>query len=132
MERHCVDHNTIVETFEKALNAGFIQATDYVEIWQSYLDYLRRRVDFTKDSSKELEELRAAFARALDYLKQEVEERFGESGDPTCSIMQNWARVEAHHCNNMQKARELWDNIMTKGNSKFANMWLEYYNNLER
>lgn len=131
MERHCVDHSIIVETFEKALNAGFIQATDYVEIWQSYLDYLRRRVDFTKDSSKELEELRAAFARALDYLKQEVEERFGESGDPTCSIMQNWARVEAGHCNNMQKARELWDNIMTKGNSKFANMWLEYYN-LER
>lgn len=31
----------------------------------------------------------------------------------------------------MQKARELWDNIMTKGNSKYANMWLEYYN-LER
>ncbi|KAM3937815.1 squamous cell carcinoma antigen recognized by T-cells 3 isoform 2-T2 [Leptodactylus fuscus] len=131
LERHCVDHGTITETFEKALNAGFIQATDYVEIWQSYLDYLRRRVDFTKDSSKELEELRAAFVRALDYLKQEVEERFSESGDPSCSIMQNWARIEARHCNNMQKARELWDSIMTKGNSKFANMWLEYYN-LER
>ncbi|XP_069817505.1 squamous cell carcinoma antigen recognized by T-cells 3 isoform X2 [Dendropsophus ebraccatus] len=131
LERHCVDHSTITETFEKALNAGFIQATDYVEIWQSYLDYLRRRVDFTKDSSKEHEELRAAFVRALDYLKQEVEERFSESGDPSCSIMQNWARIEARHCNNMQKARELWDSIMTKGNSKFANMWLEYYN-LER
>lgn len=37
-----------VDVFEKALNAGFIQATDYVEIWQSYLDYLRRRVDFSK------------------------------------------------------------------------------------
>lgn len=36
------------EMFEKALNAGFIQATDYVEIWQAYLDYLRRRVDFTQ------------------------------------------------------------------------------------
>ncbi|XP_075070084.1 spliceosome associated factor 3, U4/U6 recycling protein [Mixophyes fleayi] len=131
MERHCVDHSTVTETFEKALNAGFIQATDYVEIWQSYLDYLRRRVDFTKDSSKELEELRAAFLRALDYLKQEVEERFSESGDSSCSIMQNWARIEAQHCNNMQKARELWDSIMTKGNSKFANMWLEYYS-LER
>lgn len=34
------------DVFEKALSAGFIQATDYVEIWQSYLDYLRRRVDF--------------------------------------------------------------------------------------
>lgn len=38
---------------------------------------------------------------------------------------------QALHCKNIQKARELWDSIMTKGNAKFANMWLEYYN-LER
>ncbi|XP_039075840.1 squamous cell carcinoma antigen recognized by T-cells 3 isoform X1 [Hyaena hyaena] len=131
MERHGVDHQVISVTFEKALSAGFIQATDYVEIWQAYLDYLRRRVDFKQDSSKELEELRSAFTRALEYLKQEVEERFSESGDPSCVIMQNWARIEARLCNNMQKARELWDSIMTKGNAKYANMWLEYYN-LER
>uniref|UniRef100_A0A3Q2QRA7 Spliceosome associated factor 3, U4/U6 recycling protein n=1 Tax=Fundulus heteroclitus TaxID=8078 RepID=A0A3Q2QRA7_FUNHE len=129
LERHGADHQSVSDVFEKALNAGFIQATDYVEIWQAYLDYLRRRVDFK--SSKELEELRAAFSRSLDYLKQDVEERFGESGDPSCVIMQIWARIEAHHCKNMQKARELWDNIMTKGNAKYANMWLEYYN-LER
>lgn len=36
------------DVFEKALSAGFIQATDYVEIWQAYLDYLRRRVDFSR------------------------------------------------------------------------------------
>ncbi|XP_044529902.1 squamous cell carcinoma antigen recognized by T-cells 3 [Gracilinanus agilis] len=131
MERHGVAHQIVSDNFEKALNAGFIQATDYVEIWQAYLDYLRRRVDFKQDSSRELEELRAAFARALEYLEQEVEERFSESGDPSCTIMQNWARVEARLCNNMQKARELWDSIMTKGNAKYANMWLEYYN-LER
>uniref|UniRef100_A0A665UQL7 Spliceosome associated factor 3, U4/U6 recycling protein n=1 Tax=Echeneis naucrates TaxID=173247 RepID=A0A665UQL7_ECHNA len=128
-ERHGADHQIISDIFEKALNAGFIQATDYVEIWQAYLDYLRRRVDFK--SSKELEELRGAFSRSLDYMKQDVEERFGESGDPSCIIMQIWARIEALHCKNMQKARELWDNIMTKGNAKYANMWLEYYN-LER
>ncbi|MCJ8746713.1 hypothetical protein PDJAM_G00144880 [Pangasius djambal] len=131
LERHHAEHHVISDVFEKALNAGFIQATDYVEIWQSYLDYLRRRVDFSKEGSRELEELRAAFTRALDYLKQDVEERFTESGDLSCTIMQIWARIEALHCKNMQKARELWDSIMTKGNAKYANMWLEYYN-LER
>ncbi|XP_032742586.1 squamous cell carcinoma antigen recognized by T-cells 3 [Rattus rattus] len=131
MERHGLDHQMISATFENALSAGFIQATDYVEIWQVYLDYLRRRVDFRQDSSKELEELRSMFTRALEYLQQEVEERFSESGDPSCLIMQSWARVEARLCNNMQKARELWDSIMTRGNAKYANMWLEYYN-LER
>lgn len=143
----------LTDVFEKALNAGFIQATDYVEIWQAYLDYLRRRVDFSKgessclwnriylcvwkllissppwcvffsaESSKELEELRGAFSRSLDYMKQDVEESrwiydrlrfifvlfsvgfsynslpcviagFGESGDPSCIIMQIWARIE--------------------------------------
>uniref|UniRef100_A0A667ZUP7 Spliceosome associated factor 3, U4/U6 recycling protein n=1 Tax=Myripristis murdjan TaxID=586833 RepID=A0A667ZUP7_9TELE len=132
LERHGVCHPVFVtDVFEKALNAGFIQATDYVDIWQAYLDYLRRRVDFSKESSKELEELRAAFSRSLEYMKQDVEERFSESGDPSCTIMQIWARIEALHCKNMQKARELWDSIMTKGNAKYANMWLEYYN-LER
>ncbi|XP_036453812.1 squamous cell carcinoma antigen recognized by T-cells 3 [Colossoma macropomum] len=131
LERHGAEHHIISDVFEKALNAGFIQATDYVEIWQSYLDYLRRRVDFSKEGSRELEELRAAFTRCLDYLKQDVEERFSESGDLSCTIMQIWARIEALHCKNMQKARELWDSIMTKGNAKYANMWLEYYN-LER
>uniref|UniRef100_A0A4W5NDR2 Spliceosome associated factor 3, U4/U6 recycling protein n=1 Tax=Hucho hucho TaxID=62062 RepID=A0A4W5NDR2_9TELE len=131
LERHGADHHTISDVFEKALNAGFIQATDYVNIWEAYLDYLRRRVDFSKESSRELEELRAAFTRSLDYMKQDVEERFSESGDPSCTIMQVWAKIEALHCKNMQKARELWDSIMTKGNAKFANMWLEYYN-LER
>ncbi|XP_077600507.1 spliceosome associated factor 3, U4/U6 recycling protein-like [Stigmatopora nigra] len=127
-ERHGCSHQTISDLFEKALNAGFIQATDYVEIWQVYLDYLRRRVDFSQESSKELEELRGSFTRCLDYIKQDVEERFGESGDPSCNLMQIWARIEALHCKNIQKARELWDSIMTKGNARYANMWLEYYN----
>ncbi|XP_066512483.1 squamous cell carcinoma antigen recognized by T-cells 3-like [Hoplias malabaricus] len=131
LERHGAEHHIVSDVFEKALNAGFIQATDYVEIWQSYLDSLRRRVDFSKEGSRELEELRAAFTRCLEYLKQDVEERFSESGDLSCTIMQIWARIEALHCKNMQKARELWDSIMTKGNAKYANMWLEYYN-LER
>ncbi|XP_077456080.1 spliceosome associated factor 3, U4/U6 recycling protein [Stigmatopora argus] len=128
VERHGGSHQTVSDLFEKALNAGFIQATDYVEIWQVYLDYLRRRVDFSQESSKELEELRGSFTRCLDYIKQDVEERFGESGDPSCNIMQIWARIEALHCKNIQKARELWDSIMTKGNARYANMWLEYYN----
>uniref|UniRef100_A0ABI8A6U1 RRM domain-containing protein n=2 Tax=Felidae TaxID=9681 RepID=A0ABI8A6U1_FELCA len=105
-----------------------------VALWSRYLLAMERHgVDHQviSDSSKELEELRSAFTRALEYLKQEVEERFNESGDPSCMIMQNWARIEARLCNNMQKARELWDSIMTKGNAKYANMWLEYYN-LER
>ncbi|KAM3826001.1 squamous cell carcinoma antigen recognized by T-cells 3 isoform 2-T2 [Vipera latastei] len=131
MERHHVEHQKVSESFEEALKAGFLEATDYMEIWQTYLDYLRRRVDFTQDSSKELEELRSAFARAVKYLKEDVPQQFLGNEDPSCIVLQVWARIEARLCNNMQKARELWDSLMASGNAKYANMWLEYYN-LER
>ncbi|XP_054629895.1 squamous cell carcinoma antigen recognized by T-cells 3 isoform X2 [Dunckerocampus dactyliophorus] len=81
VERHGGTHQTVTDVFEKALNAGFIQAKDYVEIWQAYLEYLRRRVDFSQESSKELEELRGAFTRCLDYIKQDVEESSLEDWD---------------------------------------------------
>uniref|UniRef100_A0A8B9J8T3 Spliceosome associated factor 3, U4/U6 recycling protein n=1 Tax=Astyanax mexicanus TaxID=7994 RepID=A0A8B9J8T3_ASTMX len=129
LERHGAEHHIVSDVFEKALNAGFIQATDYVEIWQSYLDYLRRRVDFNKEGSRELEELRSAFSRCLDYLKQDVEETVLNFS--TNVLLPFPFFPQALHCKNMQKARELWDSIMTKGNAKYANMWLEYYN-LER
>lgn len=48
-----------------------------------------------------------------------------------CFLLIFSSPCQALHCKNMQKARELWDTIMTKGNAKYANMWLEYYN-LER
>uniref|UniRef100_A0A8C6NYK7 Spliceosome associated factor 3, U4/U6 recycling protein n=1 Tax=Nothobranchius furzeri TaxID=105023 RepID=A0A8C6NYK7_NOTFU len=131
LERHGSDHHTVSDVFEKALNAGFIQATDYVEIWQAYLDYLRRRVDFSKGELHFLYSGRSSGLVLVFTLPSCVSAGFGESGDPSCVIMQIWARIEARHCKNMQKARELWDSIMTKGNAKYANMWLEYYN-LER
>lgn len=122
------------DVFEKALNAGFIQATDYVEIWQAYLDYLRRRVDFSKgesvfvswtfcmskktqnttqiiylmmcylvfffffaESSKELEELRAAFSRSLDYMKHDVEERKQTAPTSIFAVFLSWFSFHIIH-----------------------------------
>lgn len=42
---------------------------------ENKINILRQLFSFSEDSSKELEELRSAFARAVEYLKQEVEER---------------------------------------------------------
>nr|XP_014350136.1 PREDICTED: squamous cell carcinoma antigen recognized by T-cells 3 [Latimeria chalumnae] len=120
LERHDADHQTVSDTFEKALNAGFIQAMDYVEIWQAYLDYLRRRVDFTEGMAFDRQTDCEMIAPILLHMAQAIT---AVNTHDFCGL--------AHHCKNMQKARELWDSIMTKGNAKYANMWLEYYN-LER
>jgi hypothetical protein len=51
---------------------------------------------------------------------------FGLQGDPTCDILQYWARIEAAYCKNLEKFRLLWSDILSQGHDKTAAMWLEY------
>ncbi|XP_070573008.1 squamous cell carcinoma antigen recognized by T-cells 3-like [Ptychodera flava] len=123
LERYEQPHEQIKEVFEKAMNSGLSQGTEYFQLWQSYIDYLRRRIDWKSDHEEELDEFRKTMRRAIDYLA----EYFGSEADPTCSLQQYWARIEAGHCDNKQLARELWEEIMS-GHAKEAQMWLENYN----
>ncbi|XP_076243028.1 spliceosome associated factor 3, U4/U6 recycling protein isoform X2 [Calliopsis andreniformis] len=114
---------------ENALTAGFSTADDYRNLWLTYLEYLRRKVDpYSKEEEeKQLEILRNTFNRACEHLAKS----FGLDGDPNCTILQYWARSEAIHGNNMEKARSLWADILSQGHSVTASYWLEYIS-LER
>lgn len=113
---------------ENALMAGFSTSDDYRELWMTYLEYLRRKVDQSStDEERQLEVLRNTFNRACEHLAKS----FGLEGDPNCTILQYWARSEAIHANNMEKARSLWADILSQGHSATASYWLEYIS-LER
>ena len=56
---------------------------------------------------------------------------FGVHGDPEASLRQMLASIEARHCGNMPRARELWNQVMQEGYGNQASMWLSYYR-LER
>ncbi|KOX76546.1 Squamous cell carcinoma antigen recognized by T-cells 3 [Melipona quadrifasciata] len=113
---------------ENALVTGFSTAEDYRNLWITYLEYLRRRIDrFSSNEEKQLETLRNTFNRACEHLAKS----FGLEGDPNCILLQYWARTEAIHGNNMEKARSLWADILSQGHSTTASYWLEYIS-LER
>ncbi|XP_068988460.1 squamous cell carcinoma antigen recognized by T-cells 3 isoform X2 [Bombus flavifrons] len=113
---------------ENALTTGFSTAEEYRNLWMTYLEYLRRRLDrCSSDEKKQLEILRNTFNRACEHLAKS----FGLDGDPNCIILQYWARTEAIHANNMEKARSLWADILSQGHSTTASYWLEYIS-LER
>ncbi|XP_046418418.1 squamous cell carcinoma antigen recognized by T-cells 3-like [Neodiprion fabricii] len=108
---------------EKGLMAGFTSAEEYRSMWLTYLEYLRRRIDlFPDDKKKLLEIIRETFNRACEYLAK----AFGLEGDPGCVVLQYWARTEAIHANDMEKARTLWADILSQGHSTAAASWLEY------
>nr|XP_003704670.1 PREDICTED: squamous cell carcinoma antigen recognized by T-cells 3-like [Megachile rotundata] len=113
---------------ENGLEAGFSMADDYRNLWITYLEYLRRKIDRDYDEEeKQIEILRNTFNRACEHLAK----YFGLEGDPNCVILQYWARTEAIHANNMEKARSLWADILSQGHSATASYWLEYIS-LER
>ncbi|XP_076633777.1 spliceosome associated factor 3, U4/U6 recycling protein [Colletes latitarsis] len=113
---------------ENALRAGFSTAEEYRNLWITYLEYLRRKLDRdSTDEEKQLDILRNTFNRACEHLAKS----FGLEGDPNCIILQFWARTEAIHANNMEKARSLWADILSQGHSGTASYWLEYIS-LER
>ncbi|KAK7874320.1 hypothetical protein R5R35_007795 [Gryllus longicercus] len=125
LERYKHPHQKLTEVMEQALGVGFSTAAEYRGLWMAYLDYLRRRVKWGEDEEEEqLKELRAAFNRACEHLAQ----FFGLQGDPTCMVLQAWARMEAVHAREMETTRRLWSDILSQGHDKTASMWLEYIN----
>ncbi|XP_008547895.1 squamous cell carcinoma antigen recognized by T-cells 3 [Microplitis demolitor] len=116
----------IQSLLEQALTAGFPTADDYRKIWITFLEYLRRRLDDKGDDDdahgKALETIRTAFNRAAEHLAK----LFGLAGDPQCVVLQFWARTEAIHARDMERARQLWTDIMSQGHSGTAGTWLEY------
>ncbi|KAK2145987.1 hypothetical protein LSH36_641g00031 [Paralvinella palmiformis] len=104
LERSGQSHNIIKAMFEEALKCCFTQDIEYLLMWTGYCDYMRRRINWNEALS---------------------------SGDPNCTLLQYWARIEAKFCRNMEKARELWNQILQNGFINQAASWLEYFN-LER
>lgn len=120
-DRRISEIQTLLET---ALSAGFTTAEDYRNLWITYLECLRRRLERYSDEEREkyLDVIRKTFNRACEHLAK----YFGLDGDPNCVILQYWARFEAIHADNMEQTRRLWADILSQEHSATASYWLEY------
>ena len=84
------------------------------------------KLDDEDDDTKreaEIEELRKLFTKALEQLAQ-------VAGDPECKIARYWASVEADRFRSMDKARQIWSEIISKDSpaGDHAKFWIEYIN----
>ncbi|XP_071448809.1 squamous cell carcinoma antigen recognized by T-cells 3-like [Hetaerina americana] len=132
-ERYSCAHEEVKGILERALASGFSVAQEYRDLWMTYIDYLKRRLRKWDDEPSQgdgicaehkiaNEELRNTFDRACSHLA----EFFGLEGDPACQLLQYWARIEANQFGDMEKTRLLWNDILSIGHDKSAQMWLEY------
>ncbi|XP_077534992.1 spliceosome associated factor 3, U4/U6 recycling protein-like [Haemaphysalis longicornis] len=129
LERSQAPHERVKEAMEQALQAGFSQGQDYQRVWLAFLDYLRRRAEARTTQAGEsvaplLEDLRAAFQKAVEHLGQYA----AAEGDICGPVLKYWAKLEATLCGNLPRARELWNDITNQGRVTDAQTWLDYAN----
>lgn len=112
--------------FNQALNSGLQTNEDYLQVWHSYLDFLKRGLenDNPIDENK-IEEIRDAFQKAVDQLF----DFFKHKGDPTYSLEKYWSLIEAKYFKNMEKSRKIYNEmILAKTDAaRYSQIWLEFY-----
>ncbi|XP_067938564.1 squamous cell carcinoma antigen recognized by T-cells 3-like [Watersipora subatra] len=107
---------------ETALQSGLLTSQDFLSVWTTYCDVIRRKIDWAHPDQRLLDSLRDTFERAIEHLLK----YYGEEGDSECVLPRYWAMIEAKHCNNTDKAREIWNETMTGWRHDKAAAWLEF------
>ncbi|XP_061162766.1 squamous cell carcinoma antigen recognized by T-cells 3-like [Saccostrea echinata] len=121
MERFHKSQKEIKELVDRALQCGFNSGADYLVVWSTYCDYLRRRIKWDQEHEDELELFRITVESAVNFLSY-----YGVEADPKGSLQQFWAVIEGKFCKNMTRAREIWNDIMSAGRNHEAALWLDY------
>lgn len=126
-----IDSTDIIKgVFNQALNSGLQTSEDYLQVWHSYLDFLKRMLTAGNENldsfdDVKAEEIRDAFQKAIDQLF----DFFKHKGDPTFSLEKYWAFIEAKYFKNMEKSRKIYNEmILAKTDAaRYAQIWLEFF-----
>ena len=122
MERNSADDQSVKEVLDEALQSGFTSADDYITVWSAYIDYQWRKRDIPDVGETTMSNVRETFQKAIEH----VEQLFGQRADQGASLKRHWAALEAQHFGKMEKARELWESVMSEGHRRQVSMWMEY------
>lgn len=119
MERYESPHQQLVTVFEQGLSAGFSEPNSYLSLWLAFIDYSRRRTEFSRDEvTQTMSELRTVFERAMEHLAS-------CGGDPEMEVVKYLACIEADQFGSMENARVKWADIV-QAHPYTASVWLEF------
>ncbi|KAH3887201.1 squamous cell carcinoma antigen recognized by T-cells 3-like [Dreissena polymorpha] len=121
LERTDRPYEEVKSVFETSLVSGISQGSEYLLLWTTFLDYLRRKIKWNEEHQESLDLFRVSIEKAIVQL-----DGFGLEGDPNGILRQTWAIIEAGR-DNVVKARQLWGEIMSSGRGNEAALWLENY-----
>ncbi|XP_071729799.1 uncharacterized protein [Rutidosis leptorrhynchoides] len=122
LERCRVSEKDLSDVFERSLQCTFSTLEEYVDIFLTRVDGLRRRILFAKevDDGLDISLIRNTFQRACDYLTSQLNNTYS-----LLQIHSYWARLENIIGNDITAARGVWESML-KNSGSMLEAWQSY------
>nr|XP_002121273.1 squamous cell carcinoma antigen recognized by T-cells 3 [Ciona intestinalis] len=130
LERNSEPQNKVEEGLNEALAVGFSSASEYLELWRCWCDYIRRTHE--ENPQEGMTVVRTEFKRATSHLLNEVLPGFSENADHDYTMWIYWANIEARGSQGIDEARKIMEEVMKHPDARLNwKIWEQYYH-LER
>ncbi|KAK1274923.1 Heterogeneous nuclear ribonucleoprotein 1 [Acorus gramineus] len=108
--------------FEQSLQFAFSTFEEYLDLFLTRIDGLRRRISFAgvADDTPDYAKIRDTFQHAADYLSPHL-----KGSDSLLRLHTYWARLEATLGNGIDAARGVWESFI-KTSGSLVGVWQHY------
>ncbi|KAF2320311.1 hypothetical protein GH714_027082 [Hevea brasiliensis] len=111
-----------VQVFEKSLQCTFSTLEEYLDLFLTRVDSLRRRILFVNEAEDVLDysKIRETFQFASDYLSPQL-----KNSDALLHLHAYWSRLELNLGNDLVAARGVWESLL-KISGSMLEAWQGY------
>ncbi|EOA15464.1 hypothetical protein CARUB_v10004280mg [Capsella rubella] len=121
LERGSASEKEIYAVFEKSLQCTFSSFEEYLDLYLTRVDGLRRRMSSTRISETlDYSLIRETFQQASDYLMPHM-----QNTDSLLHLHAYWANLELNNGKDLAGARGVWDRFLKKSGGMLA-AWNAY------
>ncbi|KAL2344652.1 hypothetical protein Fmac_005937 [Flemingia macrophylla] len=107
LERGHTSEKELFDVFEKSLQCTFSTLDEYLDLFLTRVDGLRRRMTSTGEEDLEYKIVRETFQRASDYLSPYLKNTEG-----LLRLYAYWAHLETKLGKDIVAARRVWENCL--------------------
>ncbi|KAK9167828.1 hypothetical protein Scep_003019 [Stephania cephalantha] len=124
MERACASEKELSAVFEEALQCSFSNFDEYLDLFLTRIDGVRRRIStgMSEEDGLNYAAIREIFQRATDYLSPSL-----MNSEGLLHLHLYWSRLELHHAKDLVAARGVWESLL-KTSGTMIEAWQHYIN----
>ncbi|KAG9457040.1 hypothetical protein H6P81_001548 [Aristolochia fimbriata] len=120
LERANAPEEEISLMFEQSLHCAFVSIEEYLDMFLTRIDGLRRRISLPEKTDLSYATIRSIFQHAIEYLSPQL-----KNTESLLRLYCYWARLEMKLAEDSNAAREVWESLIKESGSMLE-AWQSY------